>query len=91
MPMNYFLGRSQDWLEKQLRLQQQNLALGKTTTAVGAGDTHSGSAVQIGTVECIRMILAALSILDPATYPPEQVTPVTETRVTFRSYGDRSA
>lgn len=82
--MNYFIGRSQEWLEKQLAARQQELAAGKTVTSVTAGDTSAAKTTQLSIIECIRMLLQALSLLDVATYPVASITPITETRVIFQ-------
>lgn len=83
MAFNPFIGRDQSWLETQLELAQNDFAAGKTMTAVNAGDTGNSKQVQMSPQQRIEYLLAALSILDPATYPPASVRRDSITRVTF--------
>ena len=83
MAINYFIGWAQADLEAELRAAQEDLAAGKATISAQGGDTRVGSAVERSAEERIRLLLRALSALDPEAYPPESINPITSTRASF--------
>jgi len=83
MALNYFIGWTQSELELELRAAQEDLAAGKATISAGAGDANTASRIEKSCEERIRMILQALNKLDPDTYPLDQITPISETRIAF--------
>ena len=52
---------------------------GKTIDGSGAGDLNFNQQVQLQITERIKLILRRLSQLDPATYQPEDTTPIDRT------------
>ncbi len=83
MALNYFIGWSQGDLEAELRAAQEDLAAGKVLTQNRAGEAGSSSQVDQSAQQRIQLILKALNLLDPETYPLDQVTAVTTTRACF--------
>ena len=83
MALNYFLGWAKKDLEAALRLAQEDLAAGKDTTSAGAGDAHVSSKIEMTPQARIEMILKALNVLDPETYPIDQITAIRQARVAF--------
>jgi hypothetical protein len=81
--MNYFIGKSQAWLEAELAKAQADFASGKTTTSVSAGDASSGKQSMMSLERRIQQILKALFLLDPVTYPAVDVIPNRMTRASF--------
>ena len=79
------LNRSQEELEAELALVQKELTGGKTLTSWSVGDSSGEKNVWLSMPPGARLraIAEALCILDPATYPPDFVTAVTQTRVEF--------
>lgn len=84
MAYDPFIGRSQAWLEDQLKLAQNDLAFGKTVTSVTAGDVSNGKQVQATAEKRIAILLAALRLRDPEKYPSVDVIRPTEALVSFR-------
>lgn len=68
--VNYFVGRTQAWLENQLAQCQEDLAAGKTRITWGAGESSSGSLKTTSPQQRYADLYFALSVLDPDTYPP---------------------
>ena len=85
MAINYFIGWSQQDLEEALREAQEDLAQGKSTIAAQGGDSRIGSQVDLSAQERIKMILKALNLLDPDTYPIASVSSINTTRACFTS------
>jgi len=81
MPLNYFRGKSQAWLEDALAQAQADAAAGKTTTSVTTSDLSTGKIIQAGVQERIQRIEWALYLLDPVTWPLNG--PITRTRGIF--------
>jgi hypothetical protein len=82
-----FRGASQAQLEAWLADVNEEIATGKVNTDFGAGDTNFRAAVdgRLSPERRRNLLLADLSILDPATYPPDEVTPV---RITTARFAD---
>lgn len=83
MAFRHFPGQSQATLETALAAVIAEELSGKTVTDVGAGDTSSRKSVQVSINERKRRILHDLCVLDPVTYPPADVLPITRTRARF--------
>jgi len=83
MPLNYFIGKSQVWLEEQLASAQADAAAGKITTSVTTGDLSTGKQVQDDIATRIQRLLYALYLLDPTTYPLANIRRVTRTKVIY--------
>ena len=81
--MNYFIGKSQAWLETELDKCQADYAAGKTTVSVSAGDATTGKQVSMSLERRMQQILKALHILDPVTYPASSVIPQRQTKAAF--------
>ncbi len=79
--MNPFIGWTQTQLETALRDAQDDLAAGKTITGAGAGDTRFDNQVSLDPQKRIELLLRALNLLDPVTYPASQITRVTRTKL----------
>jgi hypothetical protein len=83
MPLNYFIGKSQVWLEEQLASAQADAAAGKITTSDTTGDLSTGKVVQDDITTRIQRLLYALYLLDPTTYPLTNTRRTTRTRVIY--------
>jgi len=83
MAINYFIGWSQEDLEAELRVAQEDLAAGKATSRAGAGESNTESRIEKTIEDRIRLIFRALNALDPDTYPIDQITPSSVVQVTF--------
>lgn len=83
MAINYFIGWTTDDLQRALREAQEDLAAGKATIQAGAGDASAQSRIEKSAEARIQLILRALYAIDPETYPLADITPITQTRVTF--------
>jgi hypothetical protein len=83
MPLNYFIGKSQAWLEEQLSSAQADAASGKTTTSVTTSDLSTGKVIEVDVGTRIERLLYALYLLDPITYPLNQIRRVTRTKAIF--------
>lgn len=83
MPINYFIGQNQTWLETELVKCQEDIAAGKTLIQWGAGDSSGIRKVQLSPQVRFQQLYYALSLLDPVTYPPEATAPNSRTRVVF--------
>ena len=85
MAFNPFLGRSQTLLESDLAKCQADLAAGKTVIRADVPGISVYSQIEITITERIRQILVALNKVDPTTYPLDQISPASTTRVIFNS------
>jgi len=83
MPLNYFIGKSQSWLEEQLASAQAEAANGKTTTSVTTSDLSTGKVIESDVSTRIERLLYALYLLDPASYPLANIRRVTRTKAVF--------
>ncbi len=83
MAINYFIGRSIQDLENDLKLAQEDLAAGKTVSDASSGDVSKRENVQGSIEKRIRLILQALTIADPVKYPPELTTTTRSFRIVF--------
>lgn len=72
-------------LEAALAEVNEEILSGKVNTEFGAGDTNFKAVTdqRLSPERRRNMILADLSILDPETYPPDDVTPVRVTSARF--------
>jgi hypothetical protein len=77
-------------LEAELAQAQSDLMAGKATVRAGSGEILIQSQTEISLRERIRMILAALNKLDPETYPLDQITPASATKIVFNSTASTS-
>ena len=76
---NPFVGKTQAWLEARLEEAQADLAAGKSTVSAGEGNVQFSKLVHQSPSERIAMLLRALNVLDPTTYPLSNITRVTRT------------
>jgi len=81
--LNYFIGKSQPWLEAELAKAQAEYAEGKTLVQASGGDASASKQVSMSLERRIQQILKALYLLDPVTYPADDVIPVRVTRASF--------
>lgn len=88
MAINYFIGWTREDLEEELRIAQEDLAGGKSTTRAGAGDANTESRVEKSIESRIQALLKALNLIDPVTYPIGQVTAIDRTRLVFNAVPD---
>ena len=79
--MNPFIGQEQAQLETWLEEAQRQLAEGTTPQSIGAGDFSSTDFVQGNPQDRIALLLEALHLLDPQTYPATATRRVTRTRI----------
>jgi hypothetical protein len=72
-------------LEAALAEVQEEILSGKVNTEFGGADTNFKAVIdsKLSPERRRNMILADLSILDPATYPTDDVTPVRVTSARF--------
>jgi hypothetical protein len=83
MAFNPFIGWSVEDLEEELRAAQEDLAAGKSTTKVGAGDANVESMTDKSPEARIELLLRALNLQDPVKYPIAQITRITMTKAAF--------
>lgn len=83
MPVNYFIGQSREWLEKELVKCQEDIAAGKTLIQWGAGDSSGMRKVQLTPQLRFQQLYHALYLIDPDTYPATGLTPTSRTRAVF--------
>jgi len=83
MALNLFLGKSQEWLEAQLALAQEDFAAGSAMTKAEAGDARTETETNVSSVERIKQLLKALHAIDPDTYPLDQITAIDRTRISL--------
>src|SRR5271169_930709 len=81
MPVNYFLGRSQQQLEADLKAAQDDLAAGKNVQTASSGDVRKEDRIEKSIEARILMILQALNLIDPTAYPNTLITPLRSTRI----------
>lgn len=81
--INYFIGMSQEDLEAALAAARADLLAGKSTVAAASGLVSIKSEIELTPQTRIELIYQALSILDPGTYPPEQINRTNVLRVGF--------
>lgn len=81
--MNYYIGKSQAWLEAELEKAQAEFAAGKVVTGASAGDASTNKQVSMSLERRIQQILKALHLLDPDTYPAESVIPNQQVKAQF--------
>jgi hypothetical protein len=76
---------SQEQLEAELDLILAEALGGKTLTSWSVGDSSAEKTAWLTqTPEArLKLVSEALSIIDPTTYPPDSVIPITQTRVSF--------
>jgi hypothetical protein len=76
---------SQEELEAELDLILAEAIGGKTVTSWSVGDSSAEKTAWLSqTPESrLKLVSEALSIQDPATYPPDRVIPITQTRPDF--------
>ncbi len=85
MAFNPFLGQSQEDLESLLQKAQADFARGKIITRATVPGMDVTSSIEMTTLERIRLILVALNKLDPDTYPADQISQATTTRIIFNT------
>lgn len=83
MAVNYFIGQTQEWLERQLAMCQEDIAAGKTLIQWGAGDSSGIRKVQLTPQLRFAQLYYALYLLDPETYPSTGLAPTNRTRAVF--------
>jgi len=83
MAINYFIGRSQQSLEADLANAQEDLAAGKSVMDASSGDVSKRESMMGSIEKRIRLILQALTVINPTLYPPSQTMPTREFRVAF--------
>jgi len=86
MALNLFIGMSQAKLEAALRATQRELLTGKSTISANLGEASYSKIMTIGPMERLKMILAALNLLDPIMYPIDSVSVPTRTLGTFAGF-----
>jgi hypothetical protein len=79
------LNRSQEDLEAELLLIQNELMGAKTLTHWSVGDSSAEKSIWLSQPPAVRLRLVAeaLSIVNPTQYPPDFTEAVTQTRVIF--------
>jgi hypothetical protein len=83
MAINYFINWSREDLERELRLAQEDLSAGKSTTRAGAGDASVENRVEKSVEERIKLLLKALNAIDPTAYPIDSISAITRTKAAF--------
>jgi len=82
--INYFIGQPSAQLVIWLREAQEALAAGQTViqvdTRAGSGGNSTTGKIEVDVRERIELLLGALNLLDPVTYP-SSVRKVSKTRV----------
>lgn len=85
MAFNPFIGWTVEELEEELVAAQEDLAAGKSTTRVGAGDANVESQTDKSPEARIQLLYRALNLQAPDKYPIDQISPITMTKVAFSS------
>jgi hypothetical protein len=67
--VNYFIGKTQAWLEAELAKVQEDLAAGKTLVSWGAGESNAVNVRQMSLQTRFDHLYRALHELDPDNYP----------------------
>lgn len=83
MPVNYFVGQTQAWLETQLMQCQEDIAVGKTLIQWGAGDSSGIRKVQLTPQLRYQQLYYALYLINSALYPATGLAPTNRTRAVF--------
>ena len=83
MAVNYFVGKTQAWLEAELAKVQADIAAGKTITTASSGDVASGKMVETNAKARFDQLYYALYLLAPTTYPQ---TGMRVSRTRFKMY-----
>lgn len=83
MAFNPFIGWSKTELESALKDAQLELAQGKSTVSVSAGDSSASKVVQMSPMERIRKLYIALNALDAVTYPMSAIASINKTHIAF--------
>ena len=86
MAINYFIGQTQESLETQLAAAQEELATGKHAASVSVGESSFTFEQELSLTKKIEMLLRALNLLDPDTYPIDQITPTTRARIASTNF-----
>lgn len=82
MAFNPFIGWSKDRLLEALNQAQELYASGQSVTMARSGaDMLGGFKSEISPKERIIQLYKALNLLDPATYPIANITPIQQARV----------
>lgn len=79
MAFNPFIGWTQAELELELRRAQDDFAAGASVSSSSAGDTTGSYRGELSAKRRIELILKALYLLDPATYPLDQIVSIDRT------------
>ena len=82
---NWFVGKSQAWLEAELAKAQQDLSAGSASTGGTEGDAAFTEEVAWNPRERIYALLYSLHLLDPTTYPNNVARLTRITRAVFAS------
>lgn len=69
MAFNPFVGWTESELLTERRKIQEEIAAGGPIVSAGAGDVNSSRQTQFGAIQRLGLIMRALHILDPDTYP----------------------
>ena len=77
MAYNPFVGKTQVWLEAELAKAQDDLASGSSTVSGGEGTVQFSRVLHQSPGARIEMILRALNVLAPNTYPLTSITRAT--------------
>jgi hypothetical protein len=85
MAFNPFIGWSQEDLLEALTAAQEDLAAGKSTTRVGAGDANVESRMDKSPEARIELLYRALNLLDSTRYPIDQISRISITKAAFSS------
>lgn len=83
MAINYFIGWEVEYLERELRSAQEDLAAGKAAIQAGAGDVSVQNRVEKSIEARIELLYKALNKADPDTYPIDEITRITATKIGF--------
>jgi hypothetical protein len=83
MGLNYFIGWSRQDLERELRRAQEDMAAGASIESAGSGDVNSRNRTEHSPSERIKLLLKALSALDPEAYPASSTVAIRQTRIQF--------
>lgn len=69
MPFNPFAGWTEDELLAERRKIQEEIMAGGSVVSASAGDVNSQTQTQVGAMTRLGLVMRALTILDPDTYP----------------------
>ncbi len=85
MALNWAIGLSQEFLETELGKARADLLAGKTVSRATVPGIDVTNQLDMTPRARVAMILKALSALDPTTYPPDQTSPSSSTRIIFNT------